>query len=176
MSENVKSVFSLTLICLVVSSAVVFSHRITKPYIERASNQAAFDAMESVLPDSKGFDEVEVSNEILTEYGCTFLRKSSNSDAVAIQIESRGYQSGLVVMTGIGRDGKIKGVRVVQHAETEGIGTRAMTNDYLSVYIGKENVHRVDLLSSATYTSEGIRNAVEKALGLFEQIKGELGR
>ena len=176
MSENLKSVISLTLICLVVSSAVVFSHRITKPHIDRASNEAAFDAIKVVLPDAKNFNEIDVSKEILTEYGCTFLRKSEDSSAVAIQIEARGYQQGLVVMVGIGADKKISGVHVVQHAETEGIGTRAMTKDYLSAYKGKENTENIDLLSGATYTSEGIKNAVENALGLFDRIKGELNR
>ena len=176
MSENVKSIVSLTAICLVVSTAVVFSHKITKPYIERSANEASFAAMELVLPDANGFEEIDASKEILAEYGCTFLRKSTDLNAVAIQIETRGYQSGLVVMVGIGSDEKVKGVRVVQHAETEGIGTRAMTNEYLSAYNGKENARDVDLLSGATYTSEGIRNAVEKAFGLFSNIKGELGK
>lgn len=174
MSENVKSMVSLTLVCLFVSTAVVLTHKITKPYIERNANKASFEAMEAVLPDANDFNEIKVSEEILSEYGCTFLRKNGDSNAMAIQIETRGYQSGLVVMIGIGADERIKGVCVVQHAETEGIGTNAMKNDYLSIYNGKENAEDVELLSGATYTSEGIRNAVKKALGLFGNIKGEL--
>lgn len=176
MSENVKSIVSLTMVCLFVSIAVVLTHKVTKPYIEKSANKASYEAMETVLPDANRFDEIKASEEILTEYGCTFLRKTGDSKAIAIQIETRGYQSGLVVMIGIGADEKIKGVCVVQHAETEGIGTRAMTNEYLSIYNGKENAENVELLSGATYTSQGIRNAVENALGLFGKLKGELNK
>ena len=174
MSENIKSVLSLTIICLFVSAAVVFSYQITKPYIERSANEAAYTAMESVLPESKKFEEINVAKEILEEYNCTFLRKSAESNAVAIQIETKGYQPGLMVMIGIDTNGKITGVKVVKHAETEGIGTRAMSDDYLSKYKGKIDTKDIELISGATYTSQGIRDAVENALRLFYDIEGDL--
>ena len=174
MSENTKSVLSLTLICLFVSTAVAFSYKITKPHIERSANEAAYTAMESVLPQSQGFEEIDVSKEILEEYSCTFLRRSVDTGAVAVQIETKGYQPGLVVMVGVDTDGKITGVKVVQHAETEGIGTRAMTEDYLSKYRGEPDVKDTELISGATYTSNGIKNAVKNAVSLFNTIKGEL--
>ena len=171
MSENIKSVLSLTLICLFVSVAVVFSYIITKPYIERSANEATYIAMESVLPGAKRFEEVNVSGEILERYSCTFLRKSADSMAVAMQIETKGYQPGLVVMVGIEGDGKISGISIVQHSETEGIGTRAMAEEYLSVYKGKDQTEEIQLISGATYTSNGIRNAVKYGLELYEEIK-----
>ena len=176
MSEKVKAVLSLTIICFVVSLAVVFSYIITKPHIERSANEEAYKAMESVLPEVRSFEEIEVLQETLNAYNCTFLRKAADSNAIAMQIETRGYQSGLVVMVGVGEDSKISGVRVVKHSETEGIGTRAMTEQYLEQYKKKGDTTDIELISGATYTSEGIKTAVKKAIELFEEIKKGDGR
>ena len=176
MSEKIKAVVSLTLICFFVSSAVAFSYKITKPYIERSANEAAYKAMESVLPEVQKFEDIDVSEETLSKYNCTFIKRAENSKAIAMQIEERGYQSGLIVMIGVDEDGKISGVSVVQHAETEGIGTRAMSEEYLNQYKNKRNTTEIQLISGATYTSNGIKTAVTKALDLFDEIEKEVGR
>ena len=77
-------------------------------------------------------------------------------------------------MVGIHRDGTVSAVRVVKHSETENVGTRAMTEEYLSAYEGQKDTKGITAMSGATYTSDGIKTAVDKALLLFEEIKGEL--
>ncbi len=172
--ESVKSILSLTLICILVSFSVVLTYKFTKPYIERSANQAAYSALDSIFPNENSYSEINVRSEILEEYGCTFMRKADNSDAVAFQIETRGYQSGLVVMVGVANDGNVVGLKVVKHSETEGIGTRAMTEEYLSQYVDENNTQGVEIISGATYTSNGIKNAVDSALKLFDAIKEEI--
>lgn len=175
-TSKIKAVIVLTAICLIISCAVVVSYQLTKPYIERSANKAAYEAIEKLFPQIEGFDETSISASQLKQYGCTFLRKASDGSAAAIQIETNGYQAGLTVMVGINADKTISGVRVVSHGETEGIGTRAMTEEYLGKYVNKSSAEDVELLSGATYTSEGIRNAVKNALEVFEFIRGELSQ
>ena len=174
MSEKIKAVISLTIICFVVALTVTLSYKTTKPYIERSANKVAYEAMESVLPETQKFAEIDIPQKLLEEYNCTFIRKSSDSKSVAMQIEGRGYQSELVVMIGLNEDGSISGIKITKHSETEGIGTRAMSEEYLSRYKGKQSANDIELLSGATYTSEGIKNAVNTAFALFNEIKEEL--
>ena len=172
-SEGIKSILSLTFICLLISSSVVLAHKFTKPYIERNVNEAAYSALDGIFPNEKHYSEIEIQSEILEQYGCSFLRRADTTEALALQIETKGYQNGLVVLVGVSNSGDIIGIKVVKHSETEGIGTRAMTQEYLSKYIDNDT-DKVEIISGATYTSNGIKKAVNKALELFGVIKGEL--
>ena len=60
------------------------------------------------------------------------------------------------------KDGKISDVKVIEHTETEGIGTLAI--DQLPAAIVEKNSTDVDAVSGATLTSNGIKEAVNKAL------------
>lgn len=60
------------------------------------------------------------------------------------------------------KDGKIAKVEVVEHEETDGIGTLAI--DQLPPAIVEKNSTDVDGVSGATLTSNGIKEAVNKAL------------
>ncbi len=170
-TKYLRPALVLTVICLVVTAAVVAAYHLTKPYIDAASNAAADAAAKTVLPEVQSFSDFETDIDFSEKYGCTFLRKASDNSAVAVQIETRGYQSGLYVMVGIHRDGTVSAVRVVKHSETENVGTRAMSEEYLSAYEGKRDTEDITAMSGATYTSEGIKTAVDKALLLFDEIK-----
>lgn len=60
------------------------------------------------------------------------------------------------------KDGKIAKVEVVEHEETEGIGTLAI--EPVPAAIVAKNSTDVDGVSGATLTSNGIKEAVNKAL------------
>lgn len=60
------------------------------------------------------------------------------------------------------KDGKIASVDVLDHGETEGISDGALTE--IPESIVEKNSTEVDVITSATGTSNGIMEAVEKAL------------
>lgn len=76
--------------------------------------------------------------------------------------EAKGYGGMLRVAVTMDGD-KIAEVRVVEHAETQGVGTRAI--DALPQAIVQANSVDVDAVSGATVTSNAIMAAVRDALG-----------
>lgn len=75
--------------------------------------------------------------------------------------EAEGYGGTLKVVVSMnGSD--ITGVKVTEHHETQGVGTRAI--DTLPQAIAEKNSVDVDSVSGATITSEAIKQAVSQAL------------
>ena len=61
-------------------------------------------------------------------------------------------------------DGKIASVEVVEHNETEGYCEEALAD--IPKLIVEKNSTDIDAISGATMTSNGIKNAVNDALGI----------
>lgn len=88
----------------------------------------------------------------------------------AVNVEARGFGGAIQMMVGVDATGAVCGVRVLSHSETPGLGTRALTGDYLATYLGlaEEPVlgENIDGISGATFSSRGVRDGVALALSL----------
>jgi len=98
-----------------------------------------------------------------------------------------GYGGDVIVMTAVDLSTyKITGVKVTQHKETPGVGTRAMTPSYLKKqYKGisakekiklKQHGGQIDAVSGATRSSGAIADAVNKATKFILAHKDEITR
>ena len=78
----------------------------------------------------------------------------------------------MLFRSGIGTDGKITGVKVTEHADTPGLGTKAHDAGYLKQYVGLSELkaakikedNQVKAVTSATISSNGVYNAIKDAL------------
>ena len=77
--------------------------------------------------------------------------------------EAEGYGGTLKVSVTMNGD-DITSVKVTEHHETQGVGTRAI--DALPKAIEEANSTNVDSVSGATITSEAIKQAVNEAMGM----------
>ena len=93
---------------------------------------------------------------------------------VALERSGRGgYGGDITVMTAVDfESGCIYGVRVTQHKETPGVGTRAMEPSYLNKYVKldvkkdiklKKNDGQIDAITGATRSSKAIADSVDRA-------------
>ena len=95
-----------------------------------------------------------------------------------------GYGGGVTVMTTIDLESnKIFGVRVTQHKETPGVGTRAAEPSYLAKYDKlsidqdiklSQNGGQIDAVSGATRTSTAVADGVNKAAKFVLENKDEI--
>ena len=171
--EYIKPILSLTIICLVITAAVSGTYQLTKPVIEKALDAASNEARKAVLPTSESFEKIELDNSVLEKYG-VIEAHISNDNGVAVKIESKGYStsSNIVLMVGIDSNGTVSGVSLLEHSETDGLGTKALGNDYFSQFYGKsEGINDIQPVSGATYSSNGVKNAISNALNLYETVK-----
>lgn len=77
--------------------------------------------------------------------------------------EAEGYGGTLKVSVTLNGD-DITSVKITEHHETQGVGTRAI--DALPKAIEEANSTNVDSISGATITSEAIKQAVNQAMGM----------
>ncbi len=183
--EYIKPALVLVIICFVSSFALSETYTITKPTIEKNAKIAADKARMVVMPKGDSFTEYTGKlNPAIFDY---YIAK--NKVGAAITASAPSYGGTIKVMVGVNADGTIEGVTVTSHADTPGLGTKAMTPEYLSIYkgktinevvpdkgsIGTDSIKKntnLNAISGATVSSNGIYHSVQAALAQFEATGG----
>lgn len=166
----------LVLICLVVTLALAGTYSVANPIILENQAKAADEARMMVLPEGDAFTayEGDLVDGVLDCY------MADNGAGMAITANYKGFGGAVKVMIGIDADGNITGATVTEHAETPGLGTKAMTVDYLAQYQGVgevagghiNNDANIDAISGATITSNAVYCSIEAALNQFQECGG----
>ena len=164
----------LTIICLVVTAALVGTYQFTKPYIAEAKAAAADEARREVFPGNVTFTLYEGALEV---EGVTEVYEAYEGDVLAgyvVTSTSQGFGGPLVVMTGFDADGNITGTKLVENAETPGLGTKVGETDHTSLYLEKnvDTYTEVDAISGATISSDAFKEAVSYASQAFKTVAG----
>lgn len=169
----------LLLICLVISGALSVIYQVTAPRIEQINKEIADAARMQVLPDADAFTAVE--GELPD--GTTEYYIANNGSGVVVTTQNKSFGGTITVMTGFDAEGAITGVTITDHADTPGVGTKAMDPEYLSQYQGltatdnAANIKKdtaVDEVTGATVSSNGIYGAVNYAINAYAEIGGEM--
>ena len=148
--ENFIPAIVLVCICLVVSLALAATYNVANPTIIANQQKSADEARMEVLPDGDSF----------TEY--------------------KGFGGAVKVMIGIDANGEITGVKVTEHSETPGLGTKAADPGYLKQYQGVSEATaghinddpNIDAVTGATITSNAVYGSVVEALAQFKECGG----
>lgn len=179
----IKPALVLVIICAVVSGLLAFTYNaagVAQLATAGLKDDQLAEAGPVALPGSTSLSVTAVSlesEEVLAVY------TDEGGAGYAFYVSVKGYKDGLKMLVGITPEGAVAGISVVEHQETDGIGTKAMTGEYLGKFVGKTGSVAVeasggdvDAISGATYTSKGIGNGVNAALSAYEQVKGELAQ
>ncbi len=159
----------LAIVCIAVSGLLAFANKLTQPKIAQANEEKLNRSLTDVFGDAdyrisgKSFENV---NRIITD----------EKNRVIFDITVDGYEkNGIQALIGIDSDGKICGIGIVSLKETAGVGTKIKDDKYIQKYIGLDNDNFPDdtVISGATYSSKGMRNAVSVAMNIYESQKGE---
>lgn len=93
-----------------------------------------------------------------------------------VEVQSQGFSGVITLMVGVDLDGKVTGVAVTDHHETNRVGTEAMTPQALQRYVGRSGTLRtsgnnaVDTVTGATATSKAITAGVNRALAIIATL------
>ncbi|MCR4890320.1 MAG: FMN-binding protein [Ruminococcus sp.] len=168
MSKIIPSLV-LTVICVVASLLLVFSHELTKDRIAQqkeqkfsASVEALFGKTDSKLIDGNFGDGIEA-------IAVTPDKKT------AVQVVADGYsKGGINILVGIDENGEISGIEFVSLGETPGLGSKVRDiPTFREQFYGKSNSDQVELdaVSGATFSSKGMEKAVNTALDAYNNNK-----
>lgn len=155
-------------ICLVVSTALAGAHMITSPIIETRAAEAADLARAVVLPSGDTFTQYE---ETLVE-GVNEVYTADNGSGIVCRTATKGFGGSVELMIGVNSDKEITGIQVMNHGETPGVGTNALTEDYLGKFLGESGGDNIDVYSGASLTSRAIKSGVNAAVLQFDVTQG----
>ncbi|MGL5650764.1 MAG: RnfABCDGE type electron transport complex subunit G [Paraclostridium sp.] len=171
----------LFVICAVASLMLSLTNNITAPVIQQRNIQANNESRQEVLQVAEEFSEVkDVKGDLIEEvYQGT---KGGEVVGYTIKTTPKGYGGKVEVMVGISNDGKISGVKIGNHSETPGLGSKSADPSFKDQYNGKgtktplnvvkgnaSNENDIVAISGATITSKAVTAGVNAAMDVYEQ-------
>lgn len=160
MKKNIKNLVVFVCICTVITLLLATTNFITAPMIEKNQNALANKALLEVMPNGKGFENVDITKLTLPST-VTEAYKETDGQGYVIKLLTSGYGSDMVIMCGVDSKGVVTGAVCLSSNETLG-----KEKTYGESFTDKDaaGVDGVDTITGATKTTEAYKNAVKDAL------------
>lgn len=173
--ELIKLSGILCAITLVASLLLAGVNKLTLSRIAKAEVLATESAMKSILPEADKFEEI--AENIFR------AKKGGESAGYCITVSQSGFGGQIKMLVGIGTDYKVKGIEILSHSETAGLGAKATDsnfkdrfkdkNPYITVVKGEtQSPDEVQTITGATVTSRAVASGVSEAYNLLQKVKG----
>lgn len=169
MKDKIKPTLVLTMICIVASLLLVFAYELTKDRIADQKEQKFSSSVESLFgkTDSKVVD-LKCGYDDIKTIAVTPDKKT------VIQVCTDGYsKDGIDILVGFDEQGAISGIEFVSLGETPGLGSKVRDEaDFRrQFYRLTEPSDSFDAVSGATFSSNGMKQAVDTALKVYNENK-----
>ncbi len=182
MKSTMRLLVTLTLIAASMGALLALVHQLTADPIAASMLNSKIEALTEILPD---FDNNPLDTEEEKDIDGTHIRMytaTRNGAPAGKAVETRtadGFSGEIVVMVGFGTDGAVTGYRILQHAETPGLGAKADKwfcdpTGHRSIIGSREMLKvskdggEIDGITAATITSRAFLDAVNKARQAIE--------
>lgn len=166
MKEKLLPSVVLTLVCAIVCGLLAVVNFLTRDKIARAEEDKIRNGLVSVFGERQ-FEPLDMSFE-----GVNQVYRSE--DMLIFDIVTDGYsKGGIHALIGIDEASCVAAVGIVSCGETAGVGTKITAPDYLDKFNGAADESGYpDMISGATFSSKGLRNAVTLALDCSRSREG----
>lgn len=183
MKSTMKNMLvSLTAIAAAMGALLAGVHHLTAEPIAESMQKAKIDALSEVLPDFdnnplKTEEAIDADGTPVLVYTATLGGRVAGKAVETRSLD--GFSGEIVVMVGFDIGGAVTGYKILQHAETPGLGAKADkwfcdTIGHRSVIGSKGNLKvskdggEIDGITAATITSRAFLDAVNKARKAIE--------
>ena len=183
LKEILQPALALFCICLVAALLLGLTNSVTFERIADIAAQTENNAKSAVFPSAKSFSDSKSVTMNGAEYSyCEALDESGAVIGYTFSTTAKGYGGNVSIMTGVNTDGTVNAVEVLDvSGETPGLGSNAKKDSFKEQFVGlsgiigvstasKKAENSIDALTGATYTSNGVTNAVNLALELYSEI------
>ena len=193
MRDMIKPSLVLFLVCLFVTAALALTYNITKDTIKARAAADAESARKEVLADAETFiqvDEAQIMSIIEKNPELDVAKevfegmKENQTIGYVFSVTNKGYGGEIDVIVGIDAAGMITGIKIVEHSETAGLGSKVTEDTFLSQLVGitperalkvvknkgSNNDEDIVAVSGATISSKAVVGAVQAALDLYREL------
>lgn len=169
MKEKVLPTLILTLIYVSAAVLLALAHETTKDSIAEQKEKKFSSSVESLFGKTDitlldtNFGEDSIEAIAVTPDGKT-----------AVQVIADGYsKGGINILVGIDETGKISKIEFISLGETPGLGSKVQDNGEFreQFYGASASPVELDAVSGATFSSKGMKKAVETALDVYNNNK-----
>jgi electron transport complex protein RnfG len=174
MNQMAKFGMILGIICLAATLVLAVTYEITKPKIEAELKIEEQAALKNIVPAADSFEAKSVGE---IEYFDAM--KDGALVGYCVKVTGAGYSGYMRIMVGIDTNGIIKGVNILEHQETPGLGSKineVKPGDsepyFLRQFKGKQAqtvaVKRdIDAITGATISSKAVTDAINNTVSEF---------
>ncbi len=160
----------LMLVCLVASSILAITYKITYPKIVSQKNIEEKGALKTVFSDA---DEFKKTEDYYTAY------KNNLICGYILKIYTRGYSSSPIeILVGFDVKGKIEGLAVLAQSETPGLGAKIteikfgekdawFLRQFKGRFAGDLSLDKIKAITGATISSRAIMESVKANIEKF---------
>ncbi|MCX7841479.1 MAG: RnfABCDGE type electron transport complex subunit G [Clostridia bacterium] len=194
MRDMMKPAIVLLIICLIVGLSLAAVNSVTKDVIKDRAAKDAEDKRKEVMQQAEGFEKLEGWKD--KAEGAALVKEaykaliSGKTAGFVFNVSPKGYAGNIEITVGINTEGKITGVKIGEHKETPGLGSKASEPAFINQFKNKgteqklgvvkkkpSNENEIEAISGATITSravtQGVNAASELAKVLLKEGAGE---
>lgn len=166
MKEKILPSVVLTLVCAIVCGLLAVANVLTRDKIAQAEEDKIRNGLVSVF-GQRPFEPLDMYFDGVNQV-------YQSDDIRIFDIVTDGYsKGGIHALIGIDESGAITAVGIISCGETAGVGTKITAPDYLAAFRGvSDESGYPDMISGATFSSQGLRNAVTLALECSREFQG----
>ena len=171
---------------LAATLLLALAHTFTREPIEARALDDLRKSLAQVIPQAIHDNNPATDSFELPQPGGALrvyrARRAGRVTGVAFETHGRGYSGDIRVLLGVAADGRLLGVRVLQHAETPGLGDKieVARSDWIKRFTGlklgdppeaqwavKKDGGQFDQFAGATITPRAVVTSVRNGLRLF---------
>ncbi len=165
----IKPAIVLTVICMAAAILLAMVNRFAAPIIEKAEKDKQLATLSVVLPNATGFEEISKENAPATV--TAVYEETAGKGYVLLCATETGFKP-LTFSIGVDAEGRIAGLALTSDFYSSGdTGKENAIADMIRSYIGQKNTDNAINVSSATYSSNAMKAAVNDALGYAATLK-----
>lgn len=147
-------------------------YKVTKPKIDEQKKQEEQKLYKEIFPEGVEFVEEK-------EYVSVYDSEKKLLGRI-YHIVQAGYGGPIVIKVGFDPECKVKGVRILEHSETPGLGAKITEKSFLNQFTGKSGKElylkkynkegTIDAITGATISSKAVSDGIIK---IQEKLKAE---
>ena len=159
------------------------TNSVSEPIIVRNAAITATENRKELLPDADDFTQLELDSYASSsdnKASVTEVYKANNDTGYVMTCMTKSFGGDLTMMVGLDAAGAVTGVKVTDHADTPGVGTKDQDPEYLAQYISKtalggEDVKKesgFNFITGASVSGTAIHKGVYAALAQYAALGG----
>lgn len=178
MMYYLKLGFILLIFCVVATGILAYLNTLTAPVIEKRKASEEVLTREELIPDAVFIADSTATGELF------YIARAKEDSTLVLGYtficSQKGYSSDVKTMVGINKDFKVLAIKVIDQAETPGLGANCTSASFTNQF---KNMAEADLkvdkdggkvvsLSGATITSRAVASSIQAGIAAIKASMG----